>query len=97
MPTDYRFIWNNREVFINHKPNTFVGYNNVPFDHLVVQCDHALPLTAHQRAKGYYVDSEVLHSYGGPIEFIKEWLDEESEKPEWKAYEIMPRQLTLFF
>ncbi|HQW94267.1 MAG TPA: hypothetical protein PLU58_00610 [Saprospiraceae bacterium] len=98
MPIIYRFMWNNREVFIKYKPKTFDAYERIygtPLSHIAIECEQPLPISD-TGFKSYYIANSALLEYGGPLEFVKDWLNEEAEKPAWKAFDAKHRQLSLF-
>jgi hypothetical protein len=98
MPIIYRFMWNNVEVVIKYKPKTFDVYDRnygTPLSHIEIDCDQPLPITE-TGYKSHYIANNVLLEYGGPLEFVKTWLEEEANKPSWKAFDAKSRQLSLF-
>lgn len=98
MPIIYQFNWKGIDIVINYKPKTFDAYERnygTPLSHIEIECKRPLPITETGN-KSHYIANKVLLEYGGPLEFVKTWLEQEAQKPEWKAYEARTRQLTLF-
>ena len=94
-PIIYHFVWNKIEIEVEYKPKTYKAFEDVygtPLSRLVIKCEHSLPITA----AGYYIRQDILSEYGGPLEYLKAWLDDKAQATEWKSPDENSRQLTLF-
>lgn len=46
--------------------------------------------------RSHFVDRDAVESEGGPVEFVRRWLDAEADTKDWRAKEAAARQLSLF-
>ncbi len=98
MPIIYRFKWNDVDVVIKYKPKTFEVYERnygTPLSHIEVDCEQPLPITE-TGYRSHYIANDALMAYGGALEFVKAWLEEEAQKPDWKTSQAKRQQLCLF-
>ncbi len=54
-----------------------------------------LPITG----TGYtssFMEEERLNQYASPIDYVRQWLEHEAAKPEWKSKQVNSRQYSLF-
>lgn len=62
----------------------------------VVQPDGArIPITE-TGFRSHFMNESDLMEHGGALAYVRAWLDEAAESPEWKAEEAARRQLSLF-
>lgn len=54
-----------------------------------------LPITE-TGSKSHFTSPVTVESFGGPVAFVEAWLDEEGQKPAWRAREQQSRQFALF-
>lgn len=46
--------------------------------------------------KSDFLQREEVEEYGGPVEYVKAWLDHDAGQPAWKSYLEESRQGSLF-
>lgn len=94
----YKLIWNNIEITIEYNPDRWKSYREVygvGLGHLQIKSALPLPITS----TGFYSDyirADIIEEWGGPVEYVKAWLDQEANSPEWKELFAQSQQLTLF-
>lgn len=65
--------------------------------HLEVRSETGEPLPISETGyRSHFLPREAVEEYGGPVEFVKAWLDHDAAKPAWKKYVQERRQLSLF-
>ena len=88
----YPAAWRGIPLDIYHTPDRFCG-----MDHLEVMSEGRVPLPITDTG---YVSQlawpERLEQFGGPVEFVLAWLDDEAGRSDWKRREEEGRQLSLF-
>ena len=97
-----RIDWNGITVEISYEPNWMGGLTEAfgePLAHLQIQSVSperaALPVTE----TGYrsaFIAGSVITLEGGPVAFVRDWLDEAANDPSWKHQQDAARQLALF-
>lgn len=96
-----RIDWRGITVEISYEPEWLGGLAEAygePLAHLQVRSVSperaALPVTE----TGYrsaFIAGSVITLEGGPVAFVREWLDEAANDPEWKSKQEEARQLCL--
>lgn len=72
------------------------GYDTAHIEVETVDPERApLPITE-TGYRSHFTTAETVAAYGGPVAFVRTWLEEEAIRPAWRAYEARSRQLTLF-
>lgn len=46
--------------------------------------------------RSHFTDRAIIEEAGGPVAFVKAWLDCEANSQDWKNKEAAARQMTLF-
>jgi hypothetical protein len=46
--------------------------------------------------RSLFIDPAVVLEEGGPLTFVRDWLDQEADSPSWRAQQAEARQLALF-
>lgn len=97
-----RIDWRGVTVEISYEPEWLGGLAEAvgePLAHLQVRSVSperaALPVTE----TGYrsaFIAGSVITLEGGPVSFVREWLDEAASDPSWKSSQDAARQLALF-
>jgi len=97
-----RIDWNGITVEISYEPNWMGGLTEAfgePLAHLQIQSVSperaALPVTETGYRSAFVVGS-VITAEGGPVAFVRDWLDEAANEPVWTLAQEKARQLTLF-
>lgn len=57
--------------------------------------DAPLPITE-TGYRSHFTSAETVTSFGGPVDFVLAWLDEEATTPAWRDREQAARQFALF-
>ena len=97
-----RIDWRGITVEISYEPEWLGGLAEAfgePLAHLQVRSVSperaALPVTE----TGYrsaFIAGSVITLEGGPVAFVRDWLDEAANDPAWKSAQDEARQLALF-
>jgi len=97
-----RIDWKGITVEISYEPNWMGGLTEAfgePLAHLQIQSVSperaALPVTETGYRSAFVVGS-VVTSEGGPVAFVRDWLDEAADDAAWKRVQDEERQLALF-
>ena len=56
---------------------------------------HRLPITETGYRSHFESEAEIAKR-GGPLAYVRAWLDAEAATPEWQVQEVKHRQLSLF-
>lgn len=46
--------------------------------------------------RSHFTSSATIDAFGGPAAFVEAWLEEESQRPQWRLWQDQSRQMTLF-
>jgi hypothetical protein len=46
--------------------------------------------------RSHFCGTPLIDDEGGPVAFVRAWLDHAADTPEWKAKEAAARQFSLF-
>jgi hypothetical protein len=46
--------------------------------------------------RSHFAEAAVIDEAGGPVAFVRAWLDRAAQFPDWKEREVASRQMTLF-
>jgi hypothetical protein len=91
--------WRGLPVEVRYCPDWTTIYRDIygyALGHLEIQCPRRpLPITE----TGYlsrFERAENIDAEGGPLAYVRAWLDQAAGKPEWKAREVAAQQLSLF-
>ena len=94
--------WRGVVVEISYEPNWMGGLTEAfgePLDHRQIRSVSperaALPVTE----SGYrsaFIAGSVITLDGGPVAFVRDWLDKAANDPSWKSRQDVARQLALF-
>ena len=97
-----RIDWKGITVEISYEPNWLGGLTEAygePLAHLQIQSVSperaALPVTE----TGYrsaFIAGSVITMEGGPVAFVRDWLDTAASDPAWQQKVDAARQLALF-
>ena len=95
-------VWNGRTVEVRYDPD-WSSLSDLGPDrqvaHLELQVTEPpsapLPVTD-TGYRSHFVMAGVVEDAGGPVVFVRAWLDEEARKPVWRRVETAWRQLDLF-
>jgi len=94
------FDWHGIPVSVVFCPDWSKAWRAVqgyPLWHLKISSDGRRPLPISDTGfRSHFVSGAVLDDWGGPLPYVRTWLDCEAERPDWQAAELARRQLTLF-
>ena len=89
----YETGWEGIPLLIRWAPN----WHSRDVAHLEIESVDRVPLPITGSGyRSHFTAPELIHSEGGPVAFATAWLDLEAMSPQWKAYELASRQLSLF-
>lgn len=98
----FEIRWQGIDIEILYSPdwlNCFRETYHVALGHLEIRSLHPerapLPITE----TGYrsrFDNPEDIDQAGGPEAFVRAWLEEAAQSPEWKSQQAEQRQLSLF-
>lgn len=97
-----RIDWNGITVEVSYEPYWLGGLTEAfgePLAHLQIQSVSperaALPVTETGYRSAFVVGS-MITAKGGPVAFVRDWLDEAANDPAWERIQDEARQLNLF-
>lgn len=97
-----RIDWNGITVEVSYEPEWLGGLAEAfgePLARLQIQSVSperaALPVTE-TGYRSLYVINSVIMMDGGPVTFVRGWLDAAADDPAWKRTQDASRQLALF-
>jgi hypothetical protein len=97
----YHFTWNGLVIRITYEPAWLpAGYwsEDQSVAHLQVQVREPsraeLPISE-TGYKSHFTSPAVVNACGGPVAYVREWLDLAARAPEWQAAREQSRQYVL--
>lgn len=95
-----RIDWNGITLEISYEPNWLnTEKNGIPIAHLEIRSLHpedaVLPVTD-TGYRSHFVPASKVIDLGGPIGYVRTWLDKAAQSKEWKTYQERARQLSFF-
>ena len=97
-----RLQWDGITIEVRYDPDWSPAYRDIygyPLAHLeieaVIPAKAALPMTETGYLSHFGAPADV-DAEGGPVAFVRAWLDHEAQSPAWKAAQAERRQLALF-
>ncbi|MEZ5857134.1 MAG: hypothetical protein R3D67_21225 [Hyphomicrobiaceae bacterium] len=94
-PTDHRFQWRDIKLRVRHTPD-YINKGWSMLEVFVVAPKGApLPVTA-TGYRSHFLDEAELKAAGGPITFMRAWLDKMAKSKAWQKAEFTWRQGDLF-
>lgn len=92
-------LWRGFSIEIHYEQNWLGTEGLFSTAHLQVNTvepkNAPLPITE----TGYrsrFIDADTIAGAGGPVAFVRAWLDQEAEAKSWKEQQDKARQMTLF-
>jgi len=93
--------WHERTIQIDYEAH-WLGVDKIgglQVAHLQVRVTEPeraeLPITE-TGYRSHFVDREAVSEAGGPVEYVRQWLDAEARSKTWREQEAKARQLSLF-
>ena len=97
-----RIDWRGITVEISYEPNWLGGLSEAfgePLAHLQIRSVSperaALPVTETGYRSAFVIGS-VVRAEGGPVTFVREWLDVAAQCSAWRDHQERSRQLSFF-
>ena len=91
-PQTFTLTWEGRRLTIEHHEAWIAGA-----DHLAIRSEDGEPLPITETGyRSHFLSGEELAARGGPVVYVRAWLDDAARTSEWKAYVAVSRQLSLF-
>lgn len=75
--------------------NTKIGGHRIAHLEVISDGHVPLPITA-TGYRSHFTSRELVETEGGPVAYVRKWLDCEAMSDEWKAHEAAARQFSLF-
>jgi len=100
--TVQRLDWRGVRVAVSYEPDwpgMSEGAPEAATAHLEVKRispDWALVPITETGYRSHFLPRGTVEGVGGPVAYVKAWLDEASKSPDWKRREQQSRQLSLF-
>lgn len=94
--------WQGIRIAVRYCPSWLDFYERIygyPLAHLEIDAsdpdNEPLPLTQ-TGYRSHFTRPDIIEAAGGPVSFVREWLDEAAKNPEWIASVAARKQLSLF-
>jgi len=97
---DHETVWNGITIRIAYEPNWLNraddGYDTAHLEIEAVAPERAMLPITETGYRSHFTSAATVGSYGGPVAFVRAWLDEEAATPAWRRREAAARQYALF-
>jgi len=91
-PQTFTLTWEGRRLTIEHREAWIAEA-----DHLAIRSEDREPLPFTETGyRSHFLSGEELAARGGPVAYVRAWLDDAARSKEWIAYAQASRQLSLF-
>jgi hypothetical protein len=97
-----QIVWRGITIEVRYCADWSPSYREIygyPLAHLEIEsvapAKAPLPMTE-TGYRSHFSGAPLIDEEGGPVAFVRIWLDQAAQTPEWKAQEAAARQLTLF-
>jgi hypothetical protein len=97
----HEITWHGIKIAVSYEPRWLnlsdeYGLDTAHLEIETIQPERAvLPITE-TGYRSHFTSAATVESYGGPVDFVRAWLDEEAASPAWRRREAAARQLALF-
>ena len=93
--------WNGIQLAITWEPNWLSIGEELGWDtaHLQVEAiapERAMLPITETGYRSHFTNAATVADMGGPVAFVRTWLDQEAASPAWRAQEAASRQFALF-
>ena len=92
-------IWRGINIRISFTPgyiNTVKEIYGFSMAHLEITSNNQeLPITE-TGYKSHFISAEIIEAGGGPVSYVRAWLDHEAQSPSWIKKEEAAKQMSLF-
>jgi hypothetical protein len=89
--------WQGITLSVGYEPH-WLGKPNLAAHleiHVIAPEGALLPIT-NTGYRSHFTRCEEIEAAGGPLEFVRTWLDDAARSPEWRRHCEAARQLSLF-
>ena len=97
-----QFVWRDITIEVRYCPDWSPSYREIygyPLAHLEIESitppKAELPMTE-TGYRSHFIGATVIDEEGGPLDFVRTWLDQAADTQEWKAREAAAQQFSLF-
>lgn len=89
----FRIRWQGIAIYLKWEPNAYAGV----ISHLQIQSEHreAMPVTE-TGYRSHFCQRHEVEVWGGPVPYIRAWLDQESQSEARKTYAANSAKTQLF-
>lgn len=94
-PTDHRFQWRDIKLRVRHTPDYINPGWSVLEIHVVAPKGAPIPITD-TGYRSQFLDEAELKAAGGPVAYVRAWLDAEAKTKRWHKAEFNWRQGDFF-
>lgn len=97
----YEVSWNGIQLAITWEPKWLHIGEELGWDtaHLQVEAiapERAMLPITETGYRSHFTNAATVADMGGPVAFVRQWLDEEAATPAWRAQDAASRQFALF-
>jgi hypothetical protein len=98
----HQIDWQGIAISVSYEPDWHglsKEYSQFSTAHLEIEsvspAKQELPITE-TGYRSHFIAREMVEQVGGPVAYVRRWLDEAAKAPSWKQREVATRQLQLF-
>ena len=93
-PIITQFVWEGVRVEISYKKH---HHGDPDFDHIELRVERGriIPVTE-TGYRSHFLQTAFVEVYDGPEGYVRAWLDNEAQSPDWRKRAEAARQLSLF-
>lgn len=92
----YRIDWEGIALSVRWMPEWF-GVRVHEIGHLEIESEDRQPLPVTETGyRSHFVHREYVEEAGGPVAYVRAWLDHEAQSESWTATSEARKQLSLF-
>jgi len=97
----HRLDWQGYRIEVRYCPSWSKSYEEIygePLAHLAIETldppRSPLPMTE-TGYRSHFTPAKVIEDEGGPVAFVRGWLDEAAQSPIWREQRAAARQMSL--
>lgn len=96
--TELHTCWNDLSLIITWSPNWLDREEaDYIFAHLEVRTEDRQPMPISKTGyRSHFIDHESVEHLGGPVAYVKTWLDHQSRARQWQTHQTNTNQISLF-
>jgi hypothetical protein len=96
----YSLDWHGIAVSISYAADWSPSFKEIygsPMAHLEIRSLDGQPLPITETGyRSHFTNVDVIDAEGGPVEFVRAWLDHDAQLPAWQEAKAKRQQLSLF-